>query len=101
MKIFLLAPNYCWHTEDLLKLSKYSKKLNYIFVSDTPIFFSRRFYEKYFNFINVSYEFWQRLWRLIFCMPWALYLKNKTFWAKISSLSWLIFTFNCPYWRYI
>ena len=77
MKIFLLAPNYCWHTEDLLKLSKYSKRLNYIFVSDTPIFFSRRFYEKYSNLLNVSYEFWQRLWRLIFCIPWALYLKIK------------------------
>ena len=77
MKIFLLAPNYCWHTEDLLKLSKYSKRLNYIFVSDTPIFFSRRFYKKYFNFLNVSYEFWQRLWRLIFCIPWSLYLKTK------------------------
>ena len=66
MKIFLLAPNYCWHTEDLLKLTKYSKRLNYIFVADTPIFLSRRFYEKYFNLLNISYEFWQRFGELFF-----------------------------------
>ena len=77
MKIFLLAPNFCWHTEDLLKLKKYSKRLDYIFVSDTPIFLSRRVYKKYFHLLNVSYEFWQRLWRIIFCIPWGLYLKIK------------------------
>ena len=77
MKIFLLAPNYCWHTEDLLKLTKYSKRLNYIFVADTPIFLSRRIYERYFKSLNVSYEFWQRLWRIIFCIPWGFFLKKK------------------------
>ena len=77
MKIFLLAPNYCWHTQDLLKLTKYSKRLDYIFVADTPIFISRGFYEKYFNLLNVSYEFMQRIWRLIFCIPWGIYLKIK------------------------
>ena len=77
MKIFLLAPNYCWHTQDLLKLTKYSKRLDYIFVADTPIFISREFYEKYFNLLNVSYEFMQRIWRLIFCIPWGIYLKIK------------------------
>jgi len=77
MKIFLLAPNYCWHTQDLLKLTKYSKRLDYIFVADTPIFISRGFYKKYFNFLNVSYEFIQRIWRLIFCLPWGIYLKIR------------------------
>ena len=48
MKVNLLAPNYCWHTEDLKKLEKYSNNLNYYFISDTPPFFSRKFYAKVF-----------------------------------------------------
>ena len=82
MKIFLLAPNYCWHTQDLLKLTEYSKNLNYVFVSDTPIFFSREFYKKYFKFSNLSYEFCQRIWRLSLCIPWSLYLKIRLFGQK-------------------
>ena len=59
MKVFLLAPNYCWHTQDLLKLTEFSKDLDYVFVSDTPLFFSREFYKKYFKFSNLSYEFFK------------------------------------------
>ena len=56
MKVFLLAPNYCWHTNDLIELSKYSDDLNYNFVADTPIFISRNYYKKYFKFFNITYE---------------------------------------------
>ena len=77
MKVFLLAPNYCWHTNDLIELSKYSDDLNYDFVADTPIFISRNFYKKYFKFFNITYESVQRVWRLLFCIPWCIYLKIK------------------------
>ena len=77
MKVYLLAPNYCWHTSDLLYLSCYENKLEYIFIPDTPPFISRNFYKKYFFFLNISYEFFQRLWRLLLCLPWSLYLKIR------------------------
>lgn len=77
MKVNLLAPNYCWHTEDLKKLEMFSNNLNYYFVSDTPPFFSRKFYAKLFPKKFFSYEFIQRLWRLILCLPWSFYVKIK------------------------
>ena len=77
MKVYLLAPNYCWHADDFLKLSSYNKNLKYKFISDTPPFISRNFYKKYFYFLNISYEFFQRLWRLLLCIPWSFYLKIR------------------------
>ena len=75
MKIFLLAPNYCWHTEDLLNLEKYTNKFKYKFLADTPPFLSRKLFKKFFSKLNLSYEFMQRVWRLIFCIPWSIYLR--------------------------
>ena len=43
MKIYLLAPNYCWHTKDLVKLSAYNNKLQYVFVADTPHLYQEQF----------------------------------------------------------
>ena len=79
MKVYLLAPNYCWHTEDLINLGNFSNKLKYCFISDTPPFFSRKFYKKTFLNNFFSYEFVQRLWRLILCLPWSVYVKLKLF----------------------
>ena len=79
MKIYLLAPNYCWHTRDLIELSKYSSELNFIFLADTPPFFSRKFFKEKLFFLNLSYEFFQRIWRLIFCIPWSIYIRYKVF----------------------
>ena len=93
MKIFLLAPNYCWHTQDLLKLTNYSKRLDYIFVADTPIFISRGFYKKYFNFLNVSYEFIQRNMEINFLCTLGYIFKNKTIWTNTNTLPRVIFTF--------
>ena len=77
MNIFLLAPNYCWHTKDLISLSHFSKEFTYKFLPDTPPFLSRNFFKKYFNNLNFSYEFFQRIWRLFFCIPWSIYLKIR------------------------
>lgn len=77
MRIYLLAPNYCWHTEDLKELDSFSDELNYSFISDTPPFLSREFYKKTFLNNIFSYEFIQRLWRLILCLPWSIYIRIK------------------------
>ena len=77
MKIYLLAPNYCWHTRDLIDLKNFSNELNYFFLADTPPFLSRRVFKKYFSNINLSYEFVQRIWRIGFCIPWSLYLRFR------------------------
>ena len=75
MEIYLLAPNYCWHTEDLINLENYSNKFKYKFLADTPPFLSRKLFKKFFPKSNISYEFIQRIWRLIFCIPWSFYLR--------------------------
>ena len=77
MRIYLLAPRFCWHTEDLKKLGTFSRKLNYYFISDTPPFLSRKIYKKVFPKNFFSYEFSQRLWRLLFCIPWSVYVKLR------------------------
>ena len=79
MKIYLLAPNYCWHTEDLIQLSNLSSELNFVFLPDTPPFLSRKFFKEKLFFLNLSYEFLQRIWRLIFCLPWCIYIRSKVF----------------------
>ena len=77
MNIYLLAPNYCWHTKDLIKLSYFSKDFTYKFIADTPPFLSRKFFKRNFDNLNFSYEFIQRIWRLVFCIPWSFYLKIR------------------------
>ncbi len=77
MKIYLLAPNYCWHTSDLLELNSYNKKLQYIFVADTPPFISREIFKRYLGLLHISYEFFQRIWRIFLFIPWGIYLSIK------------------------
>ena len=77
MKVYLLAPNYCWHTSDLIELNSYNKKLQYIFVADTPPFISRNFFKRYFGFLRISYEFFQRSWRVFLFIPWCIYIRMK------------------------
>ena len=77
MKIYLLAPNYCWHTYDLLQLCSFNKDLKYIFIADTPPFISRILFNRFFSFLNIPYEFFQRLWRLFLFIPWSFYFKEK------------------------
>ena len=77
MKIYLLAPNYCWHTSDLLELCSYNKDLKYIFIADTPPFISRVLFNRFFSFLNIPYEFFQRLWRLFLFIPWSFYLRKR------------------------
>ena len=77
MKIYLLAPNYCWHTSDLIKLNTYNKKLEYIFIADTPPFISRKIFKRYFSFMFFPYEFFQRFWRIFLLIPWSIYLRIK------------------------
>lgn len=77
MKIYLLAPNYCWHTQDLIELSNFSSELNFIFLADTPPFVSRNFFKNKLSCLNFSYEFFQRIWRLTFCLPWSIYIRIK------------------------
>ena len=77
MEIYLLAPNYCWHTEDLMELSLFSEEFNYIFMADTAPFLSRKVFKKYFTKLNLSYEFVQRIWRIIFSIPWGIYIRIR------------------------
>ena len=77
MEIYLLAPNYCWHTKDLIALSFYSEDFDYIFIADTAPFLSRKVFKKCFSKVNLSYEFVQRIWRIIFCIPWAIYIRIR------------------------
>ena len=77
MKIYLLAPNYCWHTKNLIELSNFASELNFIFLADTAPFVSRNFFKNKLSYLNFSYEFFQRIWRLTFCLPWAIYIRIK------------------------
>ncbi len=79
MKIYLLGPNFCWHTKDLIELSNFCSELNFIFLADTPPFLTREFFKKKFYFLNLSYEFFQRIWRLTFCIPWSIYIRSKVY----------------------
>lgn len=75
INVFIVAPRFCWHTSDLLKLQNYNA-FTYFLVYDTPPFISRAFYNKFFTLISsiISYESLQRIWRLITLVPWVFYL---------------------------
>lgn len=64
MNVFLLAPRSCWHTKDLLALSRYNL-FNYIIIFDTLPFVSRTLFNSSLFSRLLSFEFVQRLWRIV------------------------------------
>ena len=72
-QVFLLAPRECWHTKDLLGLQSYGF-FSYTLVYDTPPFLTRDFFKRSFPDSFPSYEFLQRLWRIVTLPLWSLYL---------------------------
>ena len=77
MKIYLLAPNYCWHTSDLLELCSFNKDLKYIFIADTPPFISRVLFNRFFSFLNIPYEFFSKVMEIIFVYSMEFLFKKK------------------------
>lgn len=73
LRVIMLAPRECWHTEDLLSLQEYSR-YEYKLIYDTPPFFTRAFYRK-LPWRNVfPYERLQRIYRILALPIYSLYI---------------------------
>lgn len=73
INVILIAPRQCWHTQDLLRLQSFGL-YSYELVYDTPPFFRRSFYQRLVFSRFISFEFLQRLWRIIFFPFWSIYI---------------------------
>lgn len=76
MNVALLAPRYCWHTEGLVKVSLLAD-YRYTLIYDTAPFLSRESYQSIHISKYVSYEFVQRIWRLLLLPFWAFHVSRK------------------------
>jgi len=72
MKVNLVCPRFCWHSDDLLALQRY-RYFDYVLIYDTPPFISRQSFSVISNILwFVSFEYFQRLWRLLCFIPWTI-----------------------------